>query len=179
LGPLFQLIFFIIAYSIFAIIAGAVLYLLFRFTAYIWKGNITAAKQGFWLPLKLGPYFLLALIVTIFVCEKVRDVTPPLTDYWSFQLDSSTSIGAIDTLDNWTIWPSPDGGEGIVSNVKFFDFDQNRVYGITIDNIFFEYRMGSERKLINLSEEHFDTLLAKNGLTRSNLKTPTVNDNLQ
>lgn len=173
MGPLFQLAFFIAAYSIFAMVVGLILYVVIRIAAYIWNGNIKAAKQGFWLPIKLAPYFLLVLILTVIVCETIRDVTPPLTDYWSFQLGANTSMGAIDTLDRWTIWPSPDGGEGIVSNVNLFGFDENAVYGITKNNVFFVYWMEPDKRLTKLSEKEFDIQLNRSGWSRENMKAPT------
>ncbi len=172
MGALFQLAFFIVAYSILAIIVGLILYVVIRVAARIWNGNTKAAKQGFWLPIKLAPYFLFALIFAVVVCE-VRDVTPPLTDYWSFQLGKNTSMGAIDTLDSWTIWPGSDGGEGIVSDVSLFGFNEKSVYGITKSNVFFVYRMEPHKFLKKLSEKEFDVQLNRNGWSRENLKSPT------
>ena len=92
------------------------------------KTDITV-NQLFWFPLKLAPYFLLAVIVNALVCQFVRDVDPPLTDYWSLPINDGLTMGAIDIPDKWYLWPTREGGEAIVSNIVLVGITDKALYG--------------------------------------------------
>jgi len=172
LGPLAQLSFVIIAYLIAAFAAGAALYCVIQLASRILGGNRAIASQGFWFPLKLGPYFLAALIGNTLFCEYVRDVDPPLTDSWSFPIGDKVMMGAIDSTDKWTIWPNRDGGEGILSGIVLFKMNDEAVYGKVDDDSYFIFWLESTNRLVRLAELDFEAEIAKNGWARDKLKKP-------
>ena len=80
MGPLFQLIIVGILYFIVASIIGLALMLIARLIMLLKKNNDISVKQLFWFPLTLAPYFLLAIIVNILVCDFVSQVIRKLRE---------------------------------------------------------------------------------------------------
>jgi hypothetical protein len=173
LGPLFQLIIVGILYFIVASILGLALMLIARLIMLLKKNNDISVKQLFWLPLTLAPYFLLAIIVNILVCDFVRDVDSPLTDYWSLPINNELSLGAIDTTDKWYLWPSREGGEALISNVVLVGISDKALYGLTESDEYFIYRFDSNQKVFNLSKDEFDIEANKVENSLPKLKRPS------
>ena len=132
-----------------------------------------SVNQLFWFPLKLGPYFLLAIIANVLVCEFIRNVEPPLTDYWSFPISGKLTMGAIDTPDKWYLWPSKGGGEAIISNIVLAGMNDKAFYGATESDEYFIYRFQSNQKSMNLSKDEFEVEINKIESDLPNLKPPS------
>ncbi|QSX38663.1 hypothetical protein [Shewanella sedimentimangrovi] len=153
MGPVFQLVFVSILYLILASILGLAFVSIARLVSLLKQKKTVAVSQFFWFPIKLAPYFLLAIIINVVVCEFIRKVDPPLTDYWSLPVSGDLSLGAIDAPDKWNLWPSPDGGEAMVSDIVMVGISNDAIFGETESNGYFVYRIKTDQRIVGLSEE--------------------------
>ena len=156
LGPLFQLIIIGVMYSLIAIIFGSALVVSARLVIQLKKRTDISISKFFWFPFSLTPYFLLAIIANALFCKFVRNVDPPFTDYWSLPLSDNLTLGAIDTPDNWSLWPSREGGEAIISNVALVGISDRAFYGRTKSDDYFIYHLQSNQMSNNLSKGEFE-----------------------
>jgi energy-coupling factor transporter transmembrane protein EcfT len=170
MGPLFQLAIIIILYVVVASVSGFVLFTVFRFSLAAYGGDKKFASRAFWFPWKVAPYFLLALIANIVVCEYVRGVDAPLTDYWTIPVGQDAAIGAIDT-SNWNLWPSRGGGEVVVANILKFVETDNAVLGEAESGLF-AYWLPPEGRLEHPSQEQLTAYLSTAGLSEADLVAP-------
>ncbi|GAA62208.1 hypothetical protein P20652_4111 [Pseudoalteromonas sp. BSi20652] len=157
MGPLFQLIIVGILYILVACFIGVVLILIARLITAFKKNTGVSVNHLFWFPIKLLPYFLLAIIANVLVCEFIRDVDPPLTDYWTLTINGELTLGAIDTSYSWSLWPSKDGGEAIISDITLAGKSDEAFYGSTETGEYFIYDLKINQKTFPLSEDQFET----------------------
>lgn len=155
MGAIFQLVIVSIFYCLLACIIGFMLVILAKVITLFKQNSAISISQFFWFPLKLAPYFLLALIINILICQFVRDVDPPLTDYWSLPISGDLTLGAIDITDKWYLWPSRNGGEAIVSDIVKVGINDKAVYGVTEYGAYFIYWFNFAQKEINLTRADF------------------------
>jgi len=161
LAAFLQLIIVGVLYFIIACVIGLTLILIARLIMLLKKKVDISVNQLFWFPLKLLPYFLLVIIVNVLICEFVRDVDPPLTDYWSMPIKGELTMGAIDTLDNWSLWSNRNGGEAIISNIVLAGISDKAFYGSTYTNEYFIYHLELNQKTVNLSKPEFEIEIKK------------------
>lgn len=161
MGSLFQLVFAALGYVFLVTIAGFVLLLLAKVLSFFFSKSKVSVESFFWFPIKLGPYFLLAIFANIIICELVRDVDPPLTDYWSLPVNKKLTLGAIDVTDKWYLWTGREGGEAIVSDIVLVGISDKAVYGATESGRYFIYPLNAGQKLNNLSEDEFESKIIK------------------
>ena len=161
MGSLFQLIFVGIGYFILAGIAGFCLLIVAKVLTLFNRKSEVPVSQFFWFPIKLGPYFLSAIFANILFCELVRNVDPPLTDYWSLPVNDDLTLGAIDVADKWYLWPGREGGEAIVSDIVLVGISDKAVCGATESGTYFIYSLNAGQKLIDLSEDEFESEIIK------------------
>ena len=173
MGPLFQLIIVGILYFLVASIIGLALMLIARLIMLLKKKTDITVNQLFWFPLKLAPYFLLAIIVNALVCQFVRDVDPPLTDYWSLPINDGLTMGAIDIPDKWYLWPTREGGEAIISNIVLVGITDKALYGSTESDDYFIYRYDSNQQVVNLSKDELEIEANKTEDSLPTLKRPS------
>ena len=173
MGPLFQLIIVGILYFLVASIIGLALMLIARLIMLLKKKTDITVTPLFWFPLKLAPYFFLAFIVNILVCEFIRDVDPPLTDYWSLHINDGLTMGAIDIPDKWYLWPTREGGEAIISNIVLVGISDKALYGSTESDEYFIYHFDSNKKVINLSKDELEIEANKKEDLLPTLKRPS------
>ena len=159
MGPVFQLVIAGILYFIFAGIFGLILLSLARIITFFKRKADILVSPFFWFPIKLAPYFLLAIIGNVLICEFVRNVDPPLTDYWSFPIKGDLTLGAIDIPDKWYLWPSKDGGESLISDIVLIGMSEKAFYGVTELDGYFIYMLGSNQKNINLTKVVFESAM--------------------
>ena len=173
MGPLFQLIIVGIIYFLLASIIGLALMLIARLIMLLKKKTDISVNQLFWFPIKLAPYFLLAVIANVLVCEFVRDVDPPLTDYWSLPINDGLTMGAIDIPDKWYLWPTREGGEAIISNIVLVGISDKALYGSTEPDEYFIYRFDSKIVVVNLSKDELEIEANKIEDSLPTLKNPS------
>jgi hypothetical protein len=169
---MFGLILFFIFYSIFSIALGFVIFVALKLILLIQKKESGHAKDIIYTPIKMAPYFLIAIFINAFICEYVRKIDPPLSDYWSLPLTNGLALGAIDEPSNWSLWPSPDGGEAIISNVTAIAFDDKAIYGTANENQYFIYHIEPNRELEILSEPKLKFAMNQNGKSIDSLVVP-------
>ncbi|MEH8018636.1 hypothetical protein MN202_15440 [Rheinheimera muenzenbergensis] len=173
MGSLFQLIFVGIGYVFLATVAGFVLLLLAKVLSLFVSRSMVPVGQFFWFPIKLGPYFLLAIIANIFVCGLIRNVDPPLTDYWSLPVAGQLTLGAIDQPDIWNLWPERNGGEVLVSDIVSMGVTDNTVYGKTKSDAYFIYSLNAAQQFSDLSEDQFNPEIIKIAGENPTLQRPS------
>ncbi|MGH1484702.1 MAG: hypothetical protein ACRBCI_00700 [Cellvibrionaceae bacterium] len=140
MGPLFQLIFLGIFYTIISLIIGSILALLFWVILKCRKVQETKSLvlKGFFYPFSLMPYLFIAIIVTVFVCEGIRGVDAPLTDYWTIPVSDDTQLVTIDVMDNWNFSPV-DIGESLSGNIASVAINDALAYGETESGSYYIY----------------------------------------
>ncbi|MGB2742195.1 MAG: hypothetical protein WBC60_16760 [Cognaticolwellia sp.] len=156
MGPLFQLIIIGVLYFIVAGIMGLALISIARIIMLLKRKRGISVNQLFWFPLKLAPYCFLAIIINVLVCQFIRDIDPPLTDYWTLPINDGLTMGAIDTPDKWYLWPSRDGGEAIISDIVLAGLNDEAFYGSTETGEYFIYLFKANQKSFNLSKDEFE-----------------------
>jgi len=161
LGPVFQLVIAGVFYFILASIVGIALLSLAKTITYFKRKRDISVSPLFWFPIKLAPYFLLAIIGNALICEFVRDVDPPLTDYWSLPINGELALGAIDIPDKWYLWPSREGGESIISDIVLVGISENALYGSTELDGYFIYLLSSNKKNTHLTKKDFESAILK------------------
>lgn len=173
MGPLFQLIFFAMLYSVASLAIGAVVALCLSIFAAIVKTNTvkSAAWQGFCYPFKLIPYWFLAIIATVFICEGIRNVDAPFTDYWTIPISDTVQLIAIDTTDRWHLSPVG-GGEGLSGDIASFAMNDEIAYGVTTSNSPFIFDIESSHYQHLTSVDEFNDKLNQYGIHTVNLLSP-------
>lgn len=169
---MFGLILFTVLYALFALALGAILFIALKVVVVLQKRNSIQVSSIFYAPFKLTPYFIIAILINGFVCEGLRNVDAPLTDYWTIPVDNNLILGAIDAPDNWSLWPSRNGGEAIVSNVNSIYFDKDSIYGQFNNTEYFSYRSNDVFKLEYLSFVELSERLTLEGKSIDSLKHP-------
>ena len=160
MGPLFMLIVIGILYSgVSAVLGAGIASMVWGFQKYHGIATEKAIlSKSFLFPFKLLPYFLVAIIVNSFVCEFVRDVDAPLSDFWSLELGESHELLTIDTLDGWHIYPRG-GGEAISRNINSFEISGNIAFGRNGDSSYYIFNTDSGLLKNFKSETQFETEL--------------------
>lgn len=173
MGPLFQLLFFAILYSVASLAIGAMLALCLSVFASIIKTDKikAAAWQGFCYPFKLIPYWFLAIIATVFICEGIRNVDAPFTDYWTIPISDTVQLIAIDTTDRWHLSPVG-GGEGLSGDIASFAVSDEIAYGVTTSNNPFIFDIQSSHYRHITSVDEFNDKLSQYGINTVNLLSP-------
>lgn len=169
---MFGLILFFIFYSVFSIALGFVIFVALKLISVIRKKESKHAKDVIFLPIKMAPYFLIAIFINAFFCEYIRKIDPPLSDYWSLPLTHGLTLGAIDEPSNWSLWPSPEGGEAIVTNVNYFALDDKAIYGIANEKQYFIYRLATDHEIEFLTKSQLKEVMVKNGNSIVSLVKP-------
>jgi len=146
MGPLFQLVFFGIIYVVLSLVIGVILasitWIILKAKKITKPGKVV--KKAFSYPFKLIPYLVVAVILTIVICEYVRGVDAPFTDYWSIPMGSNYQLLSIDTTDNWHIHPSG-GGESISSNIQSVSIGSEIAFGETDMETWYIFDLSSSR----------------------------------
>ena len=173
MGGVLQLLLFGVAYCVLAIIIGfgiVVVFWLYLHSKKI-KGISRILSQGFFLPLSLAPYFFIVTIVSIIICEVVREVDAPFSDYWTIPVDAKINVIAIDSTREW--WFSPvAGGQAISEAIQSIAVTEKMVYGATLSGFNYIYSFQSQRYMEYDEYAEFSTRLNDHGITRIDVLSP-------
>ena len=168
MGVVIQLVFLPILLMIPALLVGTLIAGLSLTTIRI-TGKVdteSLVRTGFTLPLKLIPYLFLSLIANMFFCEYVRNVDAPHTDYWTVPVASEFKLQAIDTLDEWHLYPK-EGGEPIIANVIAIGVTESFIYGLHEGNGYYVYELQTSVLSSFLSKEEYGKYLQSQGAIAS------------
>lgn len=130
------------------------------------------ASEGFWLPFKLIPYFILTLIVNIIITVNFRSVDANIGDYWSIHITDNVNILAIDTLDDWHFSPT-EGGEAISQELKSISITDDLAFGETASKLYFIFDKTISKYTEYFQVDNFKVKLKDYGVIEYELISPT------
>ncbi len=173
MGPLFLLIIFGVLYVILSIIFGAglagIFWGIFKLRGV--ENGKGVINEGFFFPFKLIPYIAVSVVAGVIICEYVRGVDAPFTDYWSIPVGSNIQLMTIDIPDKWHLSPNG-GGEALSGDIVSIGMNDKVAYGVTSYESNFIYNIGSSTYKVINSKSEFEAELKKYGVKKPILVSP-------